>query len=115
MDKIKTLDQFMICAKRGFHIRCPALSYMEKWTEAKRFRGLSIGGIQKAIDAGMECREIEPVGEIDVLQDCKAKLKNFTLAEIAKRRGVSVQAVSKFLRASSVSTKTLNEYLRVME
>tara|TARA_R110000737_G_scaffold56106_1_gene80194 strand:- start:25074 stop:25280 length:207 start_codon:yes stop_codon:yes gene_type:complete len=54
--------------------------------------------------------------QLDALEECKKWIKasGFSCAQIAKMRGISVQAVHKFMRSASSSTRTIAKYLNVI-
>tara|TARA_R110000796_G_scaffold44957_3_gene109206 strand:- start:5595 stop:5801 length:207 start_codon:yes stop_codon:yes gene_type:complete len=61
-----------------------------------------------------ELERVKP--QLDALEDCKNKIhaSGFSCAQIAKMRGISVQAVHKFMRSASSGTRTIAKYLKVI-
>lgn len=118
MERIKTIDQLVLAAKRGFHIKSPEISYLTKWTKAESLMSFSVRGIQRAIDKGLVCKELEAVTEqLDALQECKDKLRasGLSYGQISERLGITIQAVGQFMKAQSVSTRTISKYLGVLK
>ena len=61
-----------------------------------------------------ELDKVKP--QLDALEECKRLIyeSGFSCAHIAKLRGISYQAVHKFMRSASSSTKTIAKYLKVI-
>jgi len=61
-----------------------------------------------------ELERVKP--QFDALEECKRLIyeSGFSCAQIAKLRGISYQAVYKFIHSTSSSTRTIAKYLKVI-
>jgi hypothetical protein len=117
MNKIQTIDQLVLVAKKGYHVKCPEVAYLAKWTKAESLMSFSARGLQTAISKGMVCRELQSVtDQLDLLQDCKDKIRSSgqSYGQIAEKLNITIQGVSKFMRSASSSTRTIAKYLKVI-
>ena len=117
MNKIQTIDQLVLVAKKGYHIKCPDVAYLAKWVKAESLMAFSARGLQTAISKGTVCRELQSVtDQLDLLQDCKDKIRasGLSYGELAKRLEITIQGVSFFMRSASSSTRTIAKYLKVI-
>ena len=117
MTKLNSIDQLVKVAEKGYHVRCEDVSYLEKWVKAEALLAFSVRGLQTAISKGMVCRELQSVtDQLDLLQDCKDKIRSSGLSYgmVSKKLGITIQAVSNFMRSASSSTRTIAKYLKVI-
>ena len=117
MNQIQTIDQLMLVAKKGYHIKCPEVAYLAKWVKAESLMAFSARGLQTAISKGMVCRELQSAtNQLDLLQDCKDKIRSSgqSYGQIAEKLNITIQGVSFFMRSASSSTRTIAKYLKVI-
>lgn len=118
---VKTVEELAHLAAQGVKVWCPSVSYLEKPREAKIFIERSGTSILKMIQDGLfyhsrrENNDEPPSDEI--LKVVHQKIRSLGLSEgkLGKKLGISSQGAGQFLRANSVTTKTIDKYLKALD
>ena len=113
-----SVEQLAHISEQGLLVRCLDCQIFEKPRKADIAMNLSVASLYRLIKKGLEYQtegeEQAPVGGL--LEKAKAAIRSTGLSyeEIAKRVGVSRQAVAKVMDAPSVQTRTLDKYLSAL-